>query len=37
MDAGHWLHVENPVGLVDIIAPELVRLAAGIRAQPVGA
>ena len=24
--AGHWLHVDNPTGLRDIIAPELVRL-----------
>ena len=25
-NAGHWLHVDNPVGLRDIIAPELARL-----------
>ena len=23
---GHWLHVDNPVGLRDVIAPELARL-----------
>uniref|UniRef100_A0A7S0SIX9 AB hydrolase-1 domain-containing protein n=1 Tax=Mantoniella antarctica TaxID=81844 RepID=A0A7S0SIX9_9CHLO len=26
-DAGHWLHVDNPGGLRDIIAPELIRLS----------
>jgi pimeloyl-ACP methyl ester carboxylesterase len=25
-NAGHWLHVDNPVGLRDVIAPELARL-----------
>lgn len=29
--AGHWLHVDNPSGLRDMIAPELVRLAGLIR------
>ena len=26
-NAGHWLHMENPTGLADMIAPELVGLA----------
>lgn len=30
-NAGHWLHVDNPVGLRDIIAPELVKLAKTLR------
>ena len=25
-DAGHWLHVDNPEGLRDVLAPELARL-----------
>lgn len=29
--AGHWLHVDNPAGLRDVIAPELVRLAGVLR------
>ena len=27
---GHWLHVDNPVGLRDLIAPELARLHASL-------
>ena len=27
-DAGHWLHVDNPEGLRDVLAPELARLEA---------
>ena len=29
-NAGHWLHVDNPVGLRDVIAPELARLHASL-------
>ena len=26
-NAGHWLHVDNPNGLIEILAPSLVRIA----------
>ncbi len=30
-NAGHWLHVDNPDGLLDLIAPNLVRLGRELR------
>lgn len=32
-DAGHWLHVDNPEGLRDVLAPELVRLGKALAAR----
>ena len=29
-DAGHWLHVDNPGGLRDVLAPEMARLHASL-------
>ena len=29
-DAGHWLHVDNPGGLRDVLAPEMARLCASL-------
>ena len=29
-NAGHWLHVDNPGGLRDVLAPEMARLCASL-------